>query len=64
MDILIEGRRVAGCRIMQDYVEAVEDDARIGKQRCKWCGKTTEISNTCPNCGKSGYIEHFSVNRK
>ena len=48
-----------GLRVMDADVAAVINDARPGKMRCQWCGKTNAISETCPSCGKSEYLEPF-----
>lgn len=54
-----------GMRIMEVLVSKVIDDARIGKQRCSYCGKVSEIKGnekTCPHCNESDHLETFHVN--
>lgn len=55
----IEGLSENGLKIAATYVEAVQDDARIGKMRCNYCGTTSIVTQTCPKCGKSDYIKAF-----
>jgi len=50
-----------GMRIMDDLVEEVIDDERIGSFRCQYCGKwwhpeSDEIPEICPFCNEKGYI--------
>lgn len=48
-----------GLRIMDSDVAAVINDARPGKMRCHWCGKTNPVASSCPSCGKAEYLEPF-----
>jgi hypothetical protein len=48
-------------RIFDFIVERVIDDIRGTKMRCNWCGKTNDKGNVCPECGKSEYIETFTL---
>lgn len=50
-----------GLRIMQEYVMDVQDDARIGKGRCSYCGKVSEWQGIelCSKCGHYGYFKPF-----
>lgn len=34
-------------RIVDDMIVAVKDDARIGKAKCKYCGRITEADEPC-----------------
>ena len=41
-----------GVRLMMSDVEAIEDDARIGRSRCTWCGKHCSSGFMfCAHCG-------------
>jgi len=53
----IKGVSELGLRIMENLVEEVIDDERIGKYKCNWCGHHSENSDKCPECGKAEYLE-------
>lgn len=53
-------RRVSesGLRVMEEDVEKVIDDMRIGRSRCHWCGNHFRSGVMwCPHCGKHEYIK-------
>jgi len=42
-----------GVRLMMCDVDAIEDDFRIGRSRCGWCGKHCSSEYMfCPHCGQ------------
>lgn len=43
-----------GIRVMAWMVEYITDDARPGKMRCGWCGKTQPVCAVCTHCGNDG----------
>jgi rubrerythrin len=53
----IKGVSERGLRIMENLVEEVIDDERIGKYKCNWCGGYSEKKDKCPNCGKAKYLK-------
>jgi hypothetical protein len=53
----------ADFRVMDSYVSAVRDDARIGKGKCKYCGRLVSEGETCTKhkeCEQYG-IEWFTA---
>lgn|SRR5699024_8611903 len=44
-------------RVLDDFVEEVEDDVRYGKARCELCNTISSSTNICKGCGKSDYLE-------
>jgi hypothetical protein len=50
-----------GLRIMQHHVIDVEEDERIGRMKCHYCGKHSDISQVCVHCGESKYLRPFDV---
>lgn len=47
----IKGVSASGLRIMDKDVAEVIDDARIGLQKCYYCGSTSPVSaDVCPKC--------------
>lgn len=49
-----------GLRIYQDDVEEVEDDERIGRAKCNYCGLWTDTGKPCPGCQNgSAYMKEF-----
>ena len=55
----VPGVSEQGLRIMAASVVDVEDDARPGKARCQWCGKTSTDLEACSHCGKDEYLTVF-----
>jgi rRNA maturation endonuclease Nob1 len=55
----IPGISETGLRVMQNVVEEVIDDERLGKARCHWCGRTGPAQGVCMTCGKKDYLEVF-----
>lgn len=67
----IEGVTDRGLRIMEDWVEEIEGDARIDKVKCNWCGTVnhrtrfiyTQEDGTfifkCPYCDRTGYVKEL-----
>lgn len=49
-----------GLRIYQQDVEEVEDDERIGRSKCDYCGLSVNTGNPCLGC-KNGhsYMKEF-----
>lgn len=48
-----------GLRLMNRDVSEVIDDIRPLKMKCSWCGKTADIGDICPKCGKVEYLVKF-----
>lgn len=48
-----------GIRIMEEYVEEVINDLRIGKAYCDLCGSVSISLEVCSVCGSSDYLEPF-----
>lgn len=59
-----------GLRIMMDQVVAIQDDAREGKAKCRYCGHHDELSQfqTLQACPKKGceikYMEVFQTDKQ
>lgn len=50
-----------GLRLYDTMIDAIEDEAREGKQKCGWCGTISETTFTiCLNCLKDEYLEPFT----
>lgn len=60
----ISGVTEQGLRIMDESVEKVIDDERIGKVKCSWCGTSQPETDKCINCGKTEYIKQFKIARR
>lgn len=43
---------IEGYRLHDTHLQAVKDDARIGKGKCKYCGKLILAGNLCLNYGE------------
>ena len=46
-----------GIRVMDWMVDYIIDDARPGKMRCGWCGRTQVIASACSHCGNDGVFK-------
>lgn len=62
----VEGVSESGLRIMENCVEEVEDDERIGKVRCNYCGHRQEgrTNDVCNHCITTGYMEDICPVRR
>jgi len=51
-----------------EYIEFVEDDARIGKYKCRYCGnigtKSKQEQPVCPVCEQDLYIESLESRKR
>lgn len=52
----IPGVSEQGMRLMVEDITAIEDDARIGVIKCRWCYGYDD-GGTCGKCGKTEYLE-------
>lgn len=58
----IPGVSEQGMRIMDESVEAVIDDIRLSRKFCRYCHHHSDINaDSCENCGRSDYFEHFRI---
>lgn len=48
-----------GLRVMQKYVEEVENDVRHGKMKCSYCYHVSLVSDQCEKCGETDYLKPF-----
>jgi len=48
----IPGIADSGMRIYQSDIEAIEDDERIGRSRCGYCGSWADTGESCKGCSK------------
>jgi len=57
----INGVSNVGLRIYQTDIERVEDDERIGRSKCDYCGAWTDTGKRCPSCnyGTQYMVEFF-----
>jgi len=59
-DVLpISGVSDATIRILDDYVDMIIDDQRIGKARCELCNSVSLDTQVCSHCGRSDYLDVF-----
>jgi len=61
----IKGVAKQGLRIMDEYVDEVIDDVRIGRGKCNWCGKhSVKSEKGCEHCEKGQeYMVWFNDER-
>ena len=57
----IPGVNENGLRIMSESVEKVINDIRPGLMRCNYCGKQAKISDVCPHCKETKYLEFLAI---
>lgn len=56
----IKGVSAIGLRIYAIDVDEIQNDERIGRSRCIYCGRWTDTGKLCPNCEKgTDYMEEF-----
>lgn len=49
-----------GLRIYQKDIEEIQDDERIGRWRCGYCGSWVNTGKPCQNCDKgTSYMSEF-----
>ncbi|MCH4825181.1 hypothetical protein [Planococcus halocryophilus] len=59
-DVLpVHGITKSKIRVLDDYVEKVIDDERIGKAKCDFCNNVSLSTDVCTSCGRSDYLENF-----
>jgi hypothetical protein len=55
----IPGVSEKGLRVTNQNITRVIDDVRPFKMRCQFCGKTSDLGDVCPDCGKTEYLFKF-----
>ena len=58
--VTIPGVSEQGMRIMDQSVEEVIGNVRIGKAKCRYCFNVIDSEETvCSSCGEEGFLEKF-----